>query len=239
MLICFEYQSEFLPGRYVFSPLRAYEYPMASFVHRIEVHYIKDPREKIRTDRIRSLGFAIEALQLVDVYTIATICRDLSASELAEISARLTNPIVQDFVVDEATRALFDYAIEVGFLPGVTDNVGATARQTIEDYLGIPFEEREMVSSSSLYLVRGRLAPDELVRLAATLANPLVNRVSSKTRTGVRGERNGPCCPSGQASRSSGWQEQLISLSRIRILPGLVRKGFRIRRLVSGGAACA
>ncbi len=183
MLICFEYQSEFLPGRYVFSPLRAYEYPMASFVHRIEVHYIKDPREKIRTDRIRSLGFAIEALQLVDVYTIATICRDLSASELAEISARLTNPIVQDFVVDEATRALFDYAIEVGFLPGVTDNVGATARQTIEDYLGIPFEEREMVSSSSLYLVRGRLAPDELVRLAATLANPLVNRVSSKTRT--------------------------------------------------------
>ncbi|MGA2105040.1 MAG: AIR synthase-related protein [Methanoregula sp.] len=156
---------------------------MASFVHRIEVHYIKDPREKIRTDRIRSLGFAIEALQLVDVYTIATICRDLSASELAEIGARLTNPIVQDFVVDEATRALFDYAIEVGFLPGVTDNVGATARQTIEDYLGIPFEEREMVSSSSLYLVRGRLAPDELVRLAATLANPLVNRVSSKTRT--------------------------------------------------------
>src|SRR5271157_1029842 len=155
---------------------------MASFVHRIEVHYKKDPRLKIRTDRIRSFGFLIDELHLVDVYTIATVQRDVSCAELVEIGARLTNPVVQDFVVDEATRALFDYAIEVGFLPGVTDNVGTTARQTIEDYLGISFGEGETVSSSSLYFVRGRLAPDVLARLAATLANPLVNRVSTKTR---------------------------------------------------------
>jgi phosphoribosylformylglycinamidine synthase len=155
---------------------------MASFVHRIEVHYKNDPREKTRADRIRSLGFDIEALQLVDVYTIATIQRDLSPAELAEIGARLTNPVVQDFVVDKATVALFDYAIEVGFLPGVTDNVGTTARQMIEDYLSISFGEGELVSSSLLFLVRGRLVPEEQTRLAATLANPLVNRVSTKTR---------------------------------------------------------
>ncbi len=51
---------------------------MASFVHRIEVHYSKDPREKIRTDRIRSVGFSIDALQFVDVYTLVTVSRDLS-----------------------------------------------------------------------------------------------------------------------------------------------------------------
>ena len=45
---------------------------MAASVHRIEVHYTKDPRLKTRTDRIRSLGFPIEELHLVDVYTIAT-----------------------------------------------------------------------------------------------------------------------------------------------------------------------
>src|SRR5271157_5267038 len=145
---------------------------MASFVHRIEVHYKKDPRLQIRTDRIRSFGFLIDELHLVDVYTIATVHRDVSRAELAEIGARLTNPVVQDFVVDEATRALFEYAIEVGFLPGVTDNVGTTARQMIEDYLGISFGEGETVSSSSLYLVRGRLAPDAFSRLAATLAIP-------------------------------------------------------------------
>ena len=155
---------------------------MASFVHRIEVHYKKDPREKIRTDRFRLLGFSIDELQLVDVYTVATARRDIQRDELAgDRRPAVTNPVVQDFVVDEATTALFDYAIEVGFLPGVTDNVGTTARQTIEDYLGIKFGDGEMVSSSELYFVRGRLAPDMLTRLAATLANPLVNRVSIKT----------------------------------------------------------
>ncbi len=176
---------------------------MASFVHRIEVHYKKDPRQKIRTDRIRSLGFPIDELQLVDVYTIAIGDRDMSPGELAEIGTRLTNPVVQEFVVDRATRTLFDSAIEVGFLPGVTDNVGTTARQTIEDFLGIQFGEGETVSSSELYFVRGRLAPDVLARLAATLANPLVNRVNVKSRAGVRGERDGPGRPSGQASRAA------------------------------------
>ena len=33
-----------------------------------------------------------------------------------------------------------------------------------------------------LYLIRGRLAPDALSQLASTLANPLINRVSTKTR---------------------------------------------------------
>jgi len=155
---------------------------MASFVHRIEVHYKKDPREKTRTERIRSLGFGIETLQLVDVYTVATANRDLTREELSGIGARLTNPVVQEFLVDEATYALFDYAIEVGFLPGVTDNVGTTARQLIEDFLGITFGEGEMVSSSSLYLVKGRLEPGALAQLPAMLANPLINRVSMKTR---------------------------------------------------------
>ena len=155
---------------------------MASFVHRIEVHYKKDPREKIRTDRIRSMGFTVESLQLVDVYTIATGYRDPSPAELNEIGSRLTNPVVQEFVVDKPTRALFDYAIEVGYLPGVTDNVGTTARQMIEDYLGIAFGDGEMVASSGLYFIRGRLNPGELERLGAILANPLVNRVSIRNR---------------------------------------------------------
>jgi len=155
---------------------------MASFVHRIEVHYKNDPREKTRTERIRAIGIPAESLSLVDVYTIATEGRDIEKGVLSEIGARLSNPVVQDFVVDEATYALFDYAIEVGFLPGVTDNVGTTARQTIEDYLGVPFGEGEMVASSQLYLARGRLSPDEVARLATLLANPLINRVSTKTR---------------------------------------------------------
>jgi phosphoribosylformylglycinamidine synthase len=155
---------------------------MASSVHRIEVHYTRDPRLKTRTDRIRSLGFSIEALHLADVYTIATDSRDFTREELLQIGDQLMNPVVQECSVDEPARIVFDHAIEVGFLPGVTDNVGTTARQTIEDFLSIKFQEGESVYSSQLYFVCGNLTEDELSRLASILANPLVNRVHRKTR---------------------------------------------------------
>jgi phosphoribosylformylglycinamidine synthase II len=155
---------------------------MASHVHRIEVHYTRDPRLKTRTDRIRSIGFPIDELHLVEVYTLATSSRDFSETELREIGAQLINPVVQEVSVDEATRAHFDYAIEVGFLPGVTDNVGTTARQTIEDYFSMKFGEGDAVYTSQLFFVRGNLPSASVQNLATTLANPLVNRVQVKTR---------------------------------------------------------
>jgi phosphoribosylformylglycinamidine synthase len=155
---------------------------MTSFVHRIEVHYTKDPRLKTRTDRVRALGFPVDELHLDDVYTIATSSRDFTRDELVQVAQQLVNPVVQEFTVDEPTLPLFDYAIEVGFLPGVTDNVGTTARQTIEDFLGMKFCEGEAVYSSQLYFVRGQMPRPVLDRLAATLANPLVNRVHIRTR---------------------------------------------------------
>jgi phosphoribosylformylglycinamidine synthase len=155
---------------------------MAAAVHRIEVRYFRDPRLKTRTDRIRSLGIPVEELHLIDVYTIATAERDFTTEELRQISSQLMNPVVQECVLDEPARAPFDYAIEVGFLPGVTDNVGMTARQTIEDFLSMKFSEGDAVCSSQLYFVCGNLAMDQVRRLAETLANPLVNRVHIKTR---------------------------------------------------------
>lgn len=153
-----------------------------AYLHRIEVRYKADPRLTIRTGRIRSLGFAIEELHLVEIYTLSTNTHDFTRDELMEIGHLLSNPVVQRFTVDEPTEIPFDTAIEIGFLPGVTDNVGNTARQTIEDYIKRRFEPEEAVYSSLLYLAFGRLAPGEVKRLASTLANPLVNRVHIKTR---------------------------------------------------------
>lgn len=154
-----------------------------AYVHRIEVQYKTDPRLKVRTDRIRSLGFPIDELHVIDIYTISTHSRDFTPEELREIGSKLINPVVQTFTVDKATIAHFDTAIEVGFLPGVTDNVGTTARQTIEDFTKRKFEPGEAVYSSQMYFVCGRLSPTNAENLAATLANPLINRVHMKTRT--------------------------------------------------------
>ncbi len=155
---------------------------MTSYVHRIEVHYTIDPRLTVRTDRIRSLGFPVDSLHLIDVYTLATSSRDFTPDELSQIGGLLINPVVQKYTVDKATGAVFDYAIEVGFLPGVTDNVGATARQTIEDYFAMTFCEGEAVYTSQLFFVCGNLTAAAVQKLASTLANPLVNRVLIKTR---------------------------------------------------------
>jgi len=96
---------------------------------------------------------------VIDIYTISTNSHDFSPEELREIGTQLINPVVQTCTVDTATIAHFDTAIEVGFLPGVTDNVGTTARQTIEDYTKRKFGPREAVYSSQLFFVKGRLSP--------------------------------------------------------------------------------
>ena len=155
---------------------------MTSCVHRIEVHYRIDPRLATRTDRIRSLGFPVDKVHLIDVYTLATSSRDFTPGELSQVAGQLVNPVVQDYTVDRATTAVFDYALEVGFLPGVTDNVGMTARQTIEDYFSMKFCEGDAVYTSQLFLVCGKMTPASLQKLASVLANPLVNRVITRTR---------------------------------------------------------
>ena len=49
----------------------------------------------------------------------------------------LANPVTQRALVDKPLMPRrFDWALEIGFLPGVTDNVGNTAREAIEDLLG-------------------------------------------------------------------------------------------------------
>ncbi len=154
---------------------------MTSFIHRIEVHYKQDPRLKSRTDRIRSLGIPVRELHLIDIYTIATSSRDFTHDELCRIGSQLINPVIQEYTIDSATTAGFDYAIEVGFLPGVTDNVGTTAKQTIEDFYSIRFKEGEGVYSSQLYFIFGKLSGNSLQKLTATLANPLVNRLHIRT----------------------------------------------------------
>ncbi len=162
---------------------------MAASVHRIEVRYKRDPRLKTRTDRIREQGFFIEEMHLVAVYTIASDVRDFSREELLAIGSQLMNPVVQECSVDEPTLIPFDHAIEIGFLPGVTDNVGTTARQTIEDFFSLEGTGGVSVSSSELYLISGKLPDTDLNRLASALANPLVNRVNRKSRQeyGARG----------------------------------------------------
>ena len=58
-------------------------------------------------------------------------------------------------------------------MPGVTDNVGATAKETIED-TGHSFREGEHVYSSQVFFIEGKISEKEAQKIAAGLYNPLI-----------------------------------------------------------------
>src|SRR3989344_6281299 len=61
-----------------------------------------------------------------------TIDAKLSANDLKQVAGLLANPVIE---VYSTTKVLapkkYAWAIEIGFLPGVTDNVAKTVRQII------------------------------------------------------------------------------------------------------------
>ena len=71
----------------------------------------------------------------------------------------------------------FDVLIEVGFRPGVTDNVGRTAREAIEYLTGRSFAVGEAVYTSVQYLLSGALDRKHAEKIAGGfLANGLIQR---------------------------------------------------------------
>lgn len=98
--------------------------------HRIEVclkSSLPDPTGRRISARIASdLGFAVENLRVADEFIID---RSLSRGDLETLVEEVfQDPVIQDAVIDEPLAIPFDWLIEVGFRPGVTDNVARTAR---------------------------------------------------------------------------------------------------------------
>jgi phosphoribosylformylglycinamidine (FGAM) synthase PurS component len=107
--------------------------------HRIEIGFKRGIRdalgEKIKRRIIENLHLSVDEVRTIDVYTID---RRLSAKDLKKAAAGpLSDPIIQQFTVDRPLADRFDWLIEVGFRPGVTDNVGKTAREAVALLLGL------------------------------------------------------------------------------------------------------
>ena len=135
--------------------------------------------ENIRRRIIEHLGIRVDALQTIEVYTIdagLTGADCLTAEELhAAASGPLSDPVIQEFSINRPLAGRFDWLIEVGFRPGVTDNVGKTAREA----LGLLWEKTPAatppVYTSRQYLITGPLTGQEAEQIATSLlANELI-----------------------------------------------------------------
>ncbi len=128
--------------------------------------------ESIKRSIVEDLEVEVAKVRTVEVYTIAA---DFSDDEILKIKSELlTDPITQ---ISSLSNLFSDFslAIEVGYKPGVTDNVAMTTKEGIADLLGRPFPKDGAVHTSRIYLFGGDLGAEEGERIAAgLLANPII-----------------------------------------------------------------
>lgn len=138
---------------------------------------LEDTRAKVLCKKINHLGLdnTVESLLLIDSYTIDTV---IDFNKIQRASQKLINSN-KESLLDLTKLSGFNYAIEVGFLPGVTDNVATTVRETFLD--SIDSNEELNVYSSQVFLIKANMSDMDLKKIQSSLYNPLIQRVRVKS----------------------------------------------------------
>lgn len=137
---------------------------------------VRDARgERLRNEIREHLGIELENVRALDVYMVDA---ELSEAEVeAAAKGPFCDPVIQEVAVNRPLAHDFDVLIEVGFRPGVTDNVGRTAREAIQYQTGRRFKAGEGVYTSVQYLLKGQIDKAMAERIASGfLANGLIQR---------------------------------------------------------------
>ena len=155
--------------------------------HRLEI-FFRDPeldtRGQLLRDKLNALDLSvtIDNLQLSEVYTLEG---NFSPARLREVAGLLLNPVIHDVLIDES-RPLgsADAVLEVGFLPGVTDNIAHSAAATLADAWGKDLSFDQSIYSSTVYYIEAKNLSDGDYRLIGRfLANALIERLHWKDRS--------------------------------------------------------
>lgn len=147
---------------------------------------LHDPAGDATRQRLaEDLGIRVDDVHVLDVYTINARLDD---DELERVRTELfTDPIIHDSTANASLAAGYDYVIEVGFRPGVTDNVGKSAAEGIADTLGRSLAPGEAVYKSTLYAIKGGVSAQDCERIARdALANELIERWVVKSRDDMK-----------------------------------------------------
>lgn len=119
------------------------------------------------------LGLSVDQVRIIRVYTVDGL--DGAQVDEAIAAGALHDPVLHTAQTAPAARD-FDWIIEVGFRPGVTDNEGRTARETLLTVLGDGGLD-VAVYTSTQYLISGHLTRSEVEHIARDLlANELIQR---------------------------------------------------------------
>jgi len=115
---------------------------------------VKDARgERVRREIKEHLQIDLHSVRTLDVYTLDAT---LSEAEVKQVAAGpFSDPVIQEYTINQPLARGFDMLIEVGLRPGVTDNTGRTAKEAVQYLTGRSFADGEAVYTSTQYLLTG------------------------------------------------------------------------------------
>ncbi|PIR96587.1 MAG: phosphoribosylformylglycinamidine synthase [Candidatus Doudnabacteria bacterium CG10_big_fil_rev_8_21_14_0_10_42_18] len=150
---------------------------------RIEIYSkVLDARSVSKCGFFNSLGLSgkVRNVVIADAYSVD---RKMGKDDIVKAALLLTNSLIEQYSVNSRQNTIknFDYAIEISFLPGVTDNIGNTAKETIEDGLKIKFKNGEGAYSSQVLFLTGKISETDIKKIAESLHNPLIQKALIKT----------------------------------------------------------
>lgn len=149
--------------------------------YRVELYYTRtDPRGGSIAKRFNSLGYRVDSILITDNYLINA---ELNYDEIKSAAEMLSQPVTQGFRINEPyIPDSFDFCIEIGYLPGVTDNVAHTVRESIEDLLKKTLDHEKSVFYTTTYFFKSRAESNEQKQIGEELYNPLIQRIKIFTK---------------------------------------------------------
>ena len=142
---------------------------------------------KFKTGREKSLQSffgrkLIKNIKICDIYKFNTI---QSKKNYQLACGLLMNPISQQLFTNENINEVlkkfgnFSWILEIGYLPGVTDNLGNTATEIICEGLGLNRNDFKIHSSQAFFL--STKSKSVINNIANEFSNSLINKVVSKS----------------------------------------------------------
>ncbi|MGC8899701.1 MAG: phosphoribosylformylglycinamidine synthase subunit PurL [Candidatus Micrarchaeia archaeon] len=123
--------------------------------------------ESIRK-RLNSKGFNIQKVIFIRVFNIGD---ELTEAELQKLGEAFSDRVSDEFSY-KSSLAAYGWRVEIGYLPGVTDNPARVAKEAAKRAIGKEIE----VYSSCVYSFIGSVGDRQIKEIAKLLHNPLIQR---------------------------------------------------------------
>ena len=138
-------------------------------------HMVDVRGESLKHTLQEDLHLAVEQVRTASLYTMQSP-RTAADLEVAR-QALFTDAIVQESYWAKRPPVDCQWVVQVGFLPGLTDNVGRTSAEALADIYDDREPVQEAVYTSQLYLFSGDLQRHDVERVVRdVLANPLIHQ---------------------------------------------------------------